>query len=557
MKRAVSHQIDELAKRILGDALPPTWLVNQQEAGKDYAKDYLVEIGEHDGELTGMSFFIQLKGKQKATILRKDRVVTCAIESKYARYYHDRIKDLPVFLVVADTTDRLAWWIFLQPILAANASWKKKSQTTIRLPLTNDLRDIAAFQKAIVDAKRWLRVHHSEAIQDSIEAAKLDVRRKDPRFDVDISVTKGDVHYQLLPKETVSGTLELKARDPGTRRAFIKMIEQGGSVAFKSGELNITGSKLFEDVERLGCELKFEVKFQCSVSLIILDTDGKELGRLNDVPGEFSGGSKQLWFRGGITKTPFGIGLGPFSNEIEGSMQLTMAPVKWNGQTLLQLAYFDRLASFFDAIPQSNALRIEIQRDGNVVHTLNARLPNQELLLNWVAFLDLVARARRVCKRVDIDPVWSLQMFSEETIDTIQELHSIFFESGFETPTPNARLTATVHTDSIPKAWLSGGFGREMMRVESTCTYDILGHPVEVGRLAHEFTEMVLDGLPTPIEAEEINDAVPSAIDQLATIVFAGTPETIKKVKLAATGDVECRSTDNAGAGRTDFNRMT
>jgi hypothetical protein len=44
MNRHRTHQIDELAQRALRDALPTTWVPNKQE--NDYAKDYLIEIGE-------------------------------------------------------------------------------------------------------------------------------------------------------------------------------------------------------------------------------------------------------------------------------------------------------------------------------------------------------------------------------------------------------------------------------------------------------------------------------------------------------------------------------
>ena len=51
MKRHRTHQIDDLAQRVLRDALHPSWVLNEQH--NDYGKDYLVEIGEDNGDLTG------------------------------------------------------------------------------------------------------------------------------------------------------------------------------------------------------------------------------------------------------------------------------------------------------------------------------------------------------------------------------------------------------------------------------------------------------------------------------------------------------------------------
>ena len=54
MNRHKTHQIDESAQTVLKSALALTWVVNEQH--NDYGKDYLTEIGEDNGDLTGSSF---------------------------------------------------------------------------------------------------------------------------------------------------------------------------------------------------------------------------------------------------------------------------------------------------------------------------------------------------------------------------------------------------------------------------------------------------------------------------------------------------------------------
>ena len=83
----------------------------------DYAKDYLVEIGEDDTNLTGDSFYVQLKGQQNVAVSADGKTIRFSLETKYATYYLDKIRDLPVFLVVVDVTKRQAWYRFLQPFL--------------------------------------------------------------------------------------------------------------------------------------------------------------------------------------------------------------------------------------------------------------------------------------------------------------------------------------------------------------------------------------------------------------------------------------------------------
>jgi hypothetical protein len=83
MNKHRTHQIDDRAQLILRDLLPVTWVVNEQL--KDYGKDFLVEIGETDGNLTGSNFFVQLKGQEKATKSRDGAWVKFYLETKYAK----------------------------------------------------------------------------------------------------------------------------------------------------------------------------------------------------------------------------------------------------------------------------------------------------------------------------------------------------------------------------------------------------------------------------------------------------------------------------------------
>src|SRR4051794_40378527 len=147
MNKHRTHQIDDLAQRVLRDALPPAWVPNEQT--NDYGKDYLVEIGEDNGDLTGSSFYVQLKGQERADISVDGQWVKFSLETKYAAYYLDRIKDLPVFLVVVDVTLKRGWWLFLQPVLEADQVWRGQDSTTISIPTTNDIAETAPLREAV------------------------------------------------------------------------------------------------------------------------------------------------------------------------------------------------------------------------------------------------------------------------------------------------------------------------------------------------------------------------------------------------------------------------
>ena len=75
--------------------------------------------------------------------------------------------------------------------------------------------------------------------------------------------------------------------------AYTKVLAKGGQVAFQPGERPITGSKLFERIEQVGCKLRFNVDLPGTVTLVCYDVKGIELGRLSDIPGRFKRWAKR------------------------------------------------------------------------------------------------------------------------------------------------------------------------------------------------------------------------------------------------------------------------
>ncbi len=201
MQRHRTHQIDELAQRVLRDALPSTWVLNEQH--NDYGKDYLVEIGEDDGRLTGSGFYLQLKGQEESTFSADGTLVKYSLKSKYAKHYLDDIKDLPVLLVVVDVGLKKGWWVFLQSGLDADQTWRNQDSITIRLPADNKITEAAALRKAVEEAKKWMRLHHPESIHESVIAHKERVKCTDPRFDVAVSLVDDKPNFTLMAKEKV------------------------------------------------------------------------------------------------------------------------------------------------------------------------------------------------------------------------------------------------------------------------------------------------------------------------------------------------------------------
>jgi hypothetical protein len=488
MNKHRSHQIDDLAQRFFCDSLPPTWVPNEQH--KDYGKDYLVEIGEDNGDLTGSSFYVQLKGQETANFNADGSLVKYSLESKYASYYFDKIKDLPVFLVVVDVNEKKGWWLFLQPVLEADPTWRKQDSITVSLPLANDLTDTVEFHHAVEAAKKWMRLHHPESIHESVIAHKLRITGTDSRFDVNVSLVNDQPRFTLLPKEEVPLTFTFTGDPDKISKKVNDLIEKGASVAFQTGEVKVTGSKLFEPLEQSGCTIQAAVNLTGTHTLICRDEEGKELSRLSDVPGKLTGGRRELWFDGSFANSPLTIKLGPIAPDMGGSVQVNLNFHRWDGQPLTQLAYFDRLQSFFQALPQSASTTVECHIDGNLVFSVTLPLQDQPFAIPLGCYLETLSKARKVAQRFNVNPTWTVKSCDLDTLETADELYAIFFGTGWTKPMPNVQLKGSCSSKTfrfdVAKQAKKPGF----VRLVSDCTYIFFGEKIEVGKLALDYTEM-------------------------------------------------------------------
>ena len=92
MKRPRQHEIDEEAENLFQSLLPSSWVKNPYGKGRDYAKDFDIEIAE-GGELTGIRFVAQVKGCERFTRAIKSPSVRFGVETKYLEYYADKARD--------------------------------------------------------------------------------------------------------------------------------------------------------------------------------------------------------------------------------------------------------------------------------------------------------------------------------------------------------------------------------------------------------------------------------------------------------------------------------
>lgn len=543
MEKSRSHQIDDLAQRILRDALPPTWIVNKQS--EDYAKDYLVEIGDENGRLTGTSFYIQLKGQAEADLSADGATVPFSLESKYAEYYLDKVSDLPVFLILVDVNKKIGWWTFLQPLLRDDQKWRKQKSITLRLPTANSITEISQLQVAIVEANKWMRVNHPQSIHESIVAHKQRITRTDPRFAVEVSLANEKPVYNLSPKEDVSLRIEITGDQGEVDKKITDLLDKGLEISFQPGEIKVTGSKIFESFEQFGGKIRCNANFAATLSFICYDCEGKELARLSDLPGRFTGGRKEMWFEGKLADSPFTIKAGPFTEHKGGSLQVNLDLSSWDKQPLRKLAYFDRLHRLFQALPQSARTIAEFQKSGNTVLSVPLSLQSLPFVVPLADYLEHLWKARKVSEWFDVNPLWTVDSFDRVSRKTADELYGVLLGNGWSQPSPKDRFTATFLRKTFRLDVVEKTPKPETIKLTTEPIYLFLGEKLEVQRLVYEYTNMKVnlevDSKLTPGNScldqlkPSADDITPD--DDTVLVSFSATENTVKSVRRATPED--------------------
>lgn len=222
------------------------------------------------------------------------------------------------------------------------------------------------------------------------------------------------------------------------------------------------------------------------MTMVTKDADGNELGRLSELPGVITGGTKEQWYESTQVDSLLHIKIGPMGKNLGGTVNLTVSYKVWNGFRLSQLPYFDRLFRVFSTLPNSSATEIECLHKGIAFFNASLRLQELEFVQGLATLFISLSHAREICKKFDVDPIWNLDAFTQDDYETIEELYGIFFQGG---STSMLRTGLTGRIEDVE------AFDRTKWPDNVTVTghyiYTLLGEKIDVGRLNRKMTNMV------------------------------------------------------------------
>lgn len=224
VERTDQALIDAAGKRLLREVLEPLgWVLNETQAGSDYAIDFDVEVFEKQ-KSTGTIFKVQLKSSASSDYSAAGDFVSQAITVRHARRFVSEI-DAPVVLVHADTTNRRIFWFAPQLDGGLPAVFQGKAddaKVVVRILTSNPLpQTVARLRASIAEmqtnlAFRYLsRAAHPEFLAAVERQPDRERLLKDLEFKADlIRLTEADALFKAGKLDEAAEALRSILSDP-------------------------------------------------------------------------------------------------------------------------------------------------------------------------------------------------------------------------------------------------------------------------------------------------------------------------------------------------------
>lgn len=505
MERPRQHEIDTEAQNILKSALPSAWVVNPHTT--DYGKDYHVELCEEQ-QLTGLEFYIQLKGQEHVKFNKDKTHAPFSLERKHAIYYADKVRQ-PVFLVLVDVNTKIGYWIFVQSYLLdylKGTDWRKNKTVTTRVPINNLITDTSALRTAIIQAEDYMTPLRPASIEAAVSAHEKRYSSIDPRLKVKISVDGDRKAMSIIPLEEVS--LKVKFKNP---EKWDNYFGKGQSTSFDFEEVEITGSPLIDELFQPGGIATFDPpKLDGTATLLAKSASGEIISRLDNIPGKLSYGHSECRFEGGFPHSAFSVTMQSKPHKgSKGPLHIRFDVEKWHGQHVRHLAYFDQIAEFLKGAKDAASLGTECYWNGNQLFSGRSEDTDKSdkslrALKAFATYTLVMDKARKICELVDVNPVLAKIPDEQQQIE-IHELHRLLTTGSYRKRIGEGEVIVPFDKEYIPKLieQIEKDTHDAPLVLISNKSQDMpfLGMEVAVGRLKYEHTHM--DIKPTKEELEK------------------------------------------------------
>lgn len=335
-----SFIVEKKAIEVIKSLLPESWLWRRQ--APDFFIDYNVEVVEA-GELTGLQFGVQVKGRQSAKI-RKGRI-RFPMERKPLLYYRDNAR-LPVFLALVDVNERKAFWLFAQQYLREHAGVARlDSQNTLSVTFSVDdgFTNAPRFADALRAAEQYMRDLYPGSPVAAVGQRQHTLQKLDPNIGVNVSVQDGREVVEIHPTGPLS--LTFASREAEARKQFLAMVKRGDVFLADMDLLGPLDSPL---MRQLMPEGRYKLRFEPGSRPGSVQLRWHESEFLQ-IDGDWRGGTETMRFVGSLPHSPLSVEIsitrGATDEDFSISVSTPLRLSEWDNQFVSYLSWFDELRS--------------------------------------------------------------------------------------------------------------------------------------------------------------------------------------------------------------------
>jgi len=497
-----TREIDRLAQDFFRIYIPPGWLIREQNP--DIHIDYFVEIADSSGP-SGIIFGIQLKGTTSLKYSKK--YIKISMKTKHITYYLDRVKQ-PILIIVIDVKNKKGFYLFIQEWVKnlPKRTWKSQKNLVLKIPIENLLSNADQLEEVIRNADIYMRDLWPSSIIAAINYEKHRLEKLDSRCEISISHSNGKTNYDIRPKNSISCKFQIKHSEL-IQKAFTDFYDRGFPFSLDSNDIiNVEGSDLIKDAfgKSVPGKLMLERKYE---SILLISTSNElnqETSLLYEVKGFLSGGRKEIRFDGGIKETPFRIKCFlEVDEEVITSCHFTITfdYSSWDRLPILQLPFFERIYSFFQAVFAGDAIKIVCEMKGNFLYEFrNAYISKKknsqddyEYFQTVYHYLNTINKVRNISLQTGINLILpKIDLISRDNIDDIDMIYELINRKEYRKEGSNIKITANMIPDDksieFIKERVNKKLSEPLVLEMQEVKYIIFGREIDLGSLRYTFT---------------------------------------------------------------------
>ncbi|MFA6562049.1 MAG: hypothetical protein WCV00_09115 [Verrucomicrobiia bacterium] len=382
-----------------------------------------------------------------------------------------------------------------------------QQQKTVTLCFNEEdnTENMARFKLAFHAALQYVEELHPGSIAAAVKKQQQLLSKKDPRFDVSISVEKGVQKVNLKPKSPVSLNLQLR----GKKEDFERLVERGMPTEFKAGRFAVSGSPLLEEIAkdqntnlviRFGREVAGSVRFHSRNGDVIA---------VVDVDGRFQCGTRFAAFRSSWPASPFRLQFTVSIDDVMAARPFKLATgfdfLVWQNHPVLQLPYYDRTRDVVASLCSVTNSRIEVFVMGNSICSAIRENPAADECRTILNIFEWLEKCRWLALHLNVNPrLPLLTEITDEQWDNVEFLYRLLKEGVWRQDIAGISFTINVDQKDVPMKAEDSKPSELLMLDTNPRMIDFLGVPVAAGRLKQVFTEVRLVQMTAEVDGSKL-----------------------------------------------------